>query len=92
MTIRVGAEVELDDVFEALDDDDLLAEVKRRGYFLAGDGIHAYTFVYEAIHYLKERGVPQSLIDQLTGWALQPVANKEALEGWLKMCGIGGPR
>jgi hypothetical protein len=92
MTIHIDADVELEDVLNQLDDDDLIDELRNRGYDTTdGEDAH-FTSVNAAINYLKMQGCPQNLIAQLAEWALQPVANKEALEGWLKMCGIGGPR
>ena len=79
MNVSVQAEIELDDI----DDDDMIDELERRGYLVSDKEDEKHKCVNHAINYLKENGVPQEIIDQLSEWARQPVADKKALESWI---------
>jgi hypothetical protein len=75
----VQAEIELDD----LDDDDLIDELERRGYLVSDKEDGKVSCVNHAINVLKDNGVPQEIIDQLSEWAREPIANMMALESWV---------
>jgi len=84
---NIRADVELEDIFDVLDDDELIDELRSRGYDVDENDDAHFTSVNAAINYLKAQGLPQGLVDGLAEWARQPVATREALEDWLRMCG-----
>jgi len=83
--IRVDAELE--DIFDELDDDDLIDELRNRGYDIDDNEDAHFSSVNAAVNYLKVQGLPQDLVDKFAEWARQPVATREKLGKWLHFCG-----